>query len=149
MEEFFEYLNNFHNTIKFTFNFSKERIDFLDTTIYINKSHKRLCSTIYRKPTDRYSLLHYNSYHPPHTKTSIIHSQAIRYRTIITNNKNLKSQLRELKKVLNHRGYPSNIINTEFNKIKHTTQKQLLFEKKKTKISFNYKTNKTTSEKQQ
>ena len=62
---------------------------------------------------------------------------------LLENSLDLKSQLRELKKVLNHRGYPSNIINTEFNKIKHTTQKQLLFEKKRTKIPFNYQTNKT------
>ena len=95
----------------------------------VNKITYKLCSTIYRKPTDKNSLLHFKSYHPLHTKTSIIYSQAIRYRTIITNNKHLKKELNKLKNTLKQRKYPLIIINNQLNKIKNITQKQLLFGK--------------------
>lgn len=133
LNKFFEYINNIHNTIKFTWEYSKTSINFLDTTIYINKRTKRLCSKLYKKPTDKTSLLHFNSYHPLHTKLSIIYSQAVRYRTITTNNAILKNELKDLKTNLLSRKYPSYLINSQIQKIKNSTQKQYLYQTKRNK----------------
>ena len=49
LNEFVEYINSFHNTIKFDYKLSTKSVDFLDTTIYINRDNK-LESDIYIKP---------------------------------------------------------------------------------------------------
>ena len=127
IQNFFTYLNQIHPSIKFTYTYSDSETNFLDTTIYINKKTQKLNTKLYIKPTDTRTFLHYNSYHPKHTKKSIIYSQAIRYRTIITKNGILRKQLQTLKTILRERGYPSNLINTELNKISNISQKELLY----------------------
>ena len=139
MQNFFKHLNKIHPTIKFTFMHSNNEIQFLDTTIYINQITKKLNSKLFIKPTDTRTLLHFQSYHPLHTKKSIIYSQAIRYRTIITDNKILNEELKALKIVLKNRGYPNRIINKEIEKIKNLTQNQLLFTQTKKRRHSKYK----------
>ena len=60
---FIQYLNSFHQTIKFKVTHSTTSVDFLDTTIYIT-SQNTLQSTLYIKPTDRMPLLHETSHLP-------------------------------------------------------------------------------------
>ena len=50
-------INQKHQSIKFDFKFSKERIEFLDTLVYID-SKDRLQITLYKKPTDGQNYLH-------------------------------------------------------------------------------------------
>lgn len=143
LNNFVTYLNQLHPTIKFTTNYSETSVNFLDTTVYINKRSRYLCTKLYTKPTDKKSLLHFNSYHPLHTKLSIIYSQALRYRTITTNNKILKRQLTQLKNELIFKKYPTTLINTEIHKIKNLTQSQLLFKGTKKNTTNLRKSNKT------
>ena len=108
---------------------SKNNINFLDTNIYINEIGQ-LESTIYKKPTDTCALLHRQSFHPEHTKTSVIFSQALRYRRVITKDDNLIQNLQKLRDQLLQRGYKFSEINSQFNKVLHYSQKQLLINKK-------------------
>ena len=71
------FMNNIHDTIKFTFEHSTNTINFLDITI--NIKNDKIMTTIHRKPTDKMLLLHFQSNHSLHTKESIIYSQALRY----------------------------------------------------------------------
>ena len=80
LEEFINYLNNAHETIKFTSKWSKERIEFLDVEV-INESGK-LETDVYVKPTDSHQYLHYSSCHPSGCKKSIPYAQAMRLRRI-------------------------------------------------------------------
>ena len=73
-------------------------------------------SDLYIKPTDRTLLLHQNSFHPQTCKNSIIYSQALRYRRIITDNTRLQQRLDNLLIALIHRGYKHDNIITFFNK---------------------------------
>ena len=73
--EFLTYINTSHPTIKFEYEYSHKSVHFLESDLYI-------------KPTDRRLLLHHDSFHPNSCKTSI-HSQALRYRRLITNNDTL------------------------------------------------------------
>ena len=129
---FLNQINDIHPTIKFTCQYSSNEMNFLDTTIYIDIPKKRFMSKLYTKPTDTGTLLHYNSHHPKHTFNNIIYSQTIRYRMLTTNNKILRGQLNKLKNILISRGYPNKLINLNFKKIKHVTQKDCLYDKPKT-----------------
>ena len=101
MQHFLQYINNFNPTVKFDFCFSDKSVNFLDTTIRNNK----LQSDLYIKPTDKTLLLHQSSFHPPACKNAIIHSQALRYRRIITDNNMLQQRQNHLFVALIHRGY--------------------------------------------
>ena len=125
LEEFYKYINNIHPTIKFEITSSKNNINFLDTN-----EIGQLESTIYKKPTDTCALLHRQSFHPEHTKTSVIFSQALRYRRVITKDDNLIQNLQKLRYQLLQRGYKFSEINSQFNKVLHYSQKQLLINKK-------------------
>ena len=69
LKKFLEYLNNIHDKIKFTHEFRKESINFLDTTVKIDTT-RELYTTLYEKPTDTHLYLHYTSAHhkPCHAK---------------------------------------------------------------------------------
>ena len=121
-------MNNLHPSIKFNFKFSKTSIDFLDTTIYIN-NEGLLCSTLYTKPTDTSALLRFESFHPDETKTSIVYSQALRYRMLITDDELLKKELKKLKLTFIFRGYPAKLINQNINKICGFSQQEVLKDK--------------------
>ena len=125
LQIFLSYINNFHPTIKFDYTYSYKSVNFLDTTVYINPNNK-LESDLYIKPTDRTLLLHQNSFHPQTCKNSIIYSQALRYRRIITDNTRLQQRLDNLLIALIHRGYKHDNIITSFNKAILYTQNELL-----------------------
>ena len=80
LDRFFSFVNNFHDSIKFTIECSTESIPFLDVLVRIN--HGNLETSVYSKPTDRHAYLHFNSFHPRHIKESIVYSQLLRYRCI-------------------------------------------------------------------
>ena len=129
---FLDHINNLHETINFTCQYSTNEMNFLDTTIYIDITKNRFMSKLFIKPTDTATLLHYHSYHPKHTFSNIIYSQTLRYRMLTTDDKILYKQLKKLKNILTQRGYPNKLINIAFNRIKHTTQKDCLYKKPKT-----------------
>ena len=52
LRQFFQYLNSIHQTIKFTYEFSTEEINFLDTTVYIDKITIKIKTKLYIKPTE-------------------------------------------------------------------------------------------------
>ena len=52
---FMDYCNSFHETIKFTVEYSKKSIAFLDVTAY--QEDNRIRSTLFVKPTDSHSYL--------------------------------------------------------------------------------------------
>ena len=60
----------------------------LDTCIYIHEN-RQLRTTLYTKPTDTHNYLHYKSSHPKHRKNSLPYLQALRLRTICTNEREL------------------------------------------------------------
>ena len=56
---FFKKINECHPSIKFDYEMSKTKINFLDTTVF--KVDKKLRTKVYVKPTDRQSYLHSKS----------------------------------------------------------------------------------------
>ena len=135
---FISYLNSCHPSIKFEATYSKEKIHFLDTEVYVQDNI--VYTTIYNKPTNKKQYLHYSSYHPRHVTKAIPYSQALRYRRIIEDDSILKTELNNLMKLFINRGYPEKIMKETFKKIltidrnttlnyKDTTIKKLTFAK--------------------
>ena len=62
--KFFEDINGVHPSIKFECQYSKRKVNFLDTNVHIDQSGN-LHTSLYTKPTDRNAYLHHESYHPP------------------------------------------------------------------------------------
>lgn len=63
LNSYFNILNNFHRSFKFTINKSNQEIPFLDVKVI--KINKALQTSLYTKPTDRKLYLNYLSNHPP------------------------------------------------------------------------------------
>ena len=113
--KWFEHLNSSHSTIKFTIEYSYEKIPFLDTLVYIEDNIVK--TKLYKKPIDKKQYLHYNSEHPNYMKNSIPYAQALRYRRIISEDTVLNEELIKLADSFINRGYPTTIIEQQINKI--------------------------------
>ena len=74
---FKDYINSIHDSIKVTLTYSPVSIRFLDLELY--SYHGRVLHRIGFKPTDSFSILSPNSFHPPHVFSSIIFSQVYRW----------------------------------------------------------------------
>ena len=60
--EFIERMNLFHNTIKFTVDWSDSRVNFLDTSIVLNDG--LITTDLYSIPTDKHQYFLHTSCHP-------------------------------------------------------------------------------------
>ena len=109
--KFLEEVNTLHHSIKFDYEYSKEKVNFLDTTISVIGN--KLSTTLYTKPTDRKSYLHSKSYHPQSTKKSIAFSQAARLKRICTEEDDFRSHAEKLKQDLVNRGYQPDAVSKE------------------------------------
>ena len=111
LDVFLERLNNLHPNLKFTHERSREEINFLDVTVRVN--HGEFITSFYCKPTDGHQYLDFESYHPSHTKSSVIFSQALRMKRICSKKRDLVSNIGKLKDWFKERDYPEDMVNKE------------------------------------
>ena len=133
LKEFLEVINTIHPKIKIDHKHSRERIDFLDTTVKL--TNNKLSTTLFTKPTDRRAYLHSKSYHPNSTKRSIAYSQAARLRRICTSLEDFWSHASQLKKDLVSRGYREETLSREIGRAATQERSSLLTYKEKTASS--------------
>ena len=114
LESFMEELNHIHPTIKFTAEWSRESISFLDTRVSLKNGS--LTTALYVKPTDTHQYLAANSCHPRHCKTAIPFSQALRMRRICSSDEDFLKRTSELKTHLAHRGYVPSFVQEQINR---------------------------------
>ena len=84
LKKFLEILNSHHHTIKFTANYSFEKLRFLD--VEVMKKGNQLVIDLYIKPTDTHQDLHASVRHVLHFKKSIPYSQALGLNRIFSEN---------------------------------------------------------------
>ena len=118
---FINKINEIHPSIKFTLSHTKppdnnecdcessNSIPFLDTKLSIKDN--KICSDLYRKPTDKNQYLLPQSCHPPHCTDNIPFSLALRIVRICSEPESRDLRLSELKEMLLARNYKTNIIN--------------------------------------
>ena len=66
LKEFINEINSFHPTIKFTADWSKEKVSFLDVDVTLNNGV--LSTELFVKPTETHQFLDPTSCHPYHCK---------------------------------------------------------------------------------
>ena len=59
--DFIYFVKNFHPSVKFTYNISPVSVEFLD--IKVNIKHGKFNTSVFYKPTDAHSYLHFHSSH--------------------------------------------------------------------------------------
>ena len=96
-------LNKKHPTIKFTTEWSKTQINFLDVTVFLENG--KIKPDLYVKPTDTHQYLHSSSCHPCHCKKGIPYSQTLRLNRIYSDSTSFDRRCNDLKRWLLERGY--------------------------------------------
>ena len=125
LTRFLQHLNTTHNTIKFTAEFSKSKINFLDT--WVTKDRDGYMNTdLYTKPTDSNDYLEFTSAHPFHTKKGIPLGQFLRLRRICRNKEDFVRHCIEKGKHFLRRGYPKNLVVEAFTEALHRDRTTLL-----------------------
>ena len=116
LRNFLTEFNLFSDDIKFFYEYNKYTISFLDLKVIL--SNGKLITSLYSKLTDCHQYLHYGSCHPEHTKRSIVYSQALRIKSVCSEESNFDENSLNLRSWSLKRGYPEKIINTEMSKVK-------------------------------
>ena len=80
LESFLGKLKSYHETIKFTWEITNEKIFYLNVMVSLEDG--KLSTGVYHKPTDAHQYLYFRSCHPPHVKKGIPHGQALRLKRI-------------------------------------------------------------------
>ena len=91
-----------------------------------NTENGTLCTTVYRKPSDRRSFLQYKSVHPNTLKDSIAYSEALRLKQICSETPEVIKHLKDVKDPFIKRGYHSKILDHHFEKDVSVDRKILL-----------------------
>ena len=94
-----------------------EYIEFLDVQ-YKFDIQGNVTTDIFIKPTDAHQYLNYSSHHPRHTFRSIVYSQGLRYRRIISDDATLAVRLDCLAEHFINCNYPKNLVVNILNDIK-------------------------------
>ena len=124
LDDFLDYINSSHPSIKFTAEISESQVHFLDVTI--TKTDFGLQTAVYTKPTAAHLYLDYGSNHPSATKKAIPYSQALRIRKICSTDALFESQVSELTKFFLARGYPKRLLLQAVDKARQKDRATLL-----------------------
>ena len=94
LQKFLETLNCYHPTIKFTAEYSRAKMNFLNVPVM--RKGNQLVTDLYVKPTDTHQYLHASSCHVSHCKKSIPFSQALHLNRICSANAFFNKRCNEL-----------------------------------------------------
>ncbi|XP_071964222.1 uncharacterized protein [Antedon mediterranea] len=124
LNEFINFVNNFHPAIKFTHEISDKCVPFLDISLSIDKPG--LSTSVHYKDTDAHTYLNYNSSHPPACKNAIPYSQLVRLRRLCSDDDDFNIKASEMIDFFNAREYPSDITVKSLRKVCQLTHEDTL-----------------------
>ena len=117
--------------IKLKFEYSTELVEFLDLKIMIREG--KLVTDLYVKPSNSQLYLDYRSNHPTHCKNAIVFSQALRIVERCSSQELAEPHFESLKSRFLDRNYPESIVDSQIEKAKKKSRKQLIFQSRKEK----------------
>lgn len=123
-EAFITELNQNPWNIKLTHCISNNSVDFLDLKLCLQQN--KVTTNLFRKETATDSLLHFNSFHPTHTKTGIPTGQFGRLRRICSKTEDFLEKAGDLTIRFKDRGYPKQVVSKAFQKAYHSDRQELL-----------------------
>ena len=119
--KFISYLNDIHQSIKFTHERSCHTVNFLDTSIHMDEN-RRIYTNLYENPTDTHLYLHYTSHHEL-CKSKVPYGQYLRLRRMCSKDQDFKYNSRKLTEFYIKRGYPIKSLIRHFNRANTNTNK--------------------------
>ena len=122
-------MNTIHLTIKFTMRYLHETINF--SYVQVSKNSSRLEADLYSYDTERCQNLHAKSCHRHIYKKSIPVGQAIRSRRIISGDIVSDECLKELETWFINRGYNSEKVRPDIDRVKTINRNDLLTKREK------------------
>ena len=127
LKEFLKILNSCHLTIKFTAEYSLDKVNFLHVEVI--RSGNKLLTDLYVKSTDTHQYLEISSCHVYHSKKSIPYSQALRFNRICSENRFFDKRCNQLECWLTM----EKVVRQKILKPREFTRKDLLNQDSKTK----------------
>ena len=128
-----------HPTIKFTIDWSKTSINFLDVTVSIAEG--LIETDLYVKPIDSHQYILSSSCHPFYCKEGIPYSQALSLNRICSKNEFFDKRCNDLEKYLLERGYSEKMVRREILRARaiprHALLEKVDNQEKQNKITFN------------
>ncbi len=134
MLTFLNYLNSRTEHVNFTMECDSVSISFLDVSVYICDG--KLHTDLYRKPTDRNTILRGDSFHPRPLIKSLPISQFKRVRRVCSTAESYSQQSTDLTKRFLNRGYRKEWIDNAKKKVNETSQIKCLRTKHTNKTQF-------------
>ena len=131
LNQFSQFLNTYHPTIKFTVSSSLSSIPFLD--IRIKLENRFLSTDLFTKDTDAHAYLHFKSCNPRHCVNNIPSSQFLRLRRVCSNPDDFTVQSTRMAAHFIERGYPAHLIDKAIKKAMSTPRHTTLQYKQKEK----------------
>ena len=128
LKNFLQYINSAHQTIKFTADYSTDKINFLDVEVI--RRGDTLLTDLYVKQTDTHQYLDASSCHPNHCKNSIPFSQALRLNRICSEQKFYDQRCNDLETWLLSRGYDEKLVRRKILEARRFKRIDLLNKKK-------------------
>ena len=126
-------LNNFHLSIKFTCEYSREKVNYLDVQVIVSEG--KLITDLQVKQTDSHHYLDPSSCHPYHCTKSIPYSQALRINRICLENISFDLGCNELEEWLIKRNYNPTVVRKQVLKARAFSRDTLLDKTKKVRNS--------------
>lgn len=125
LRDFHHFLNTTNPNIKLSLEYSNASINFLDLTISVDPAGL-LHTTIYRKTTDRNTILRANSFHPSSLVSNIPFGQFQRLRRICDLRSDFDTQAKTMYERFKKRGYKEKTLKKAWVKAKTTERSTLL-----------------------
>lgn len=101
--------------------------------VQLNVHDGRIQTGVYVKPTDRNTLLRYNSSHPRSMVKSLPMSQFIRAKRITNDQDNLEPIFQKMTKSFQERGYPDTILKRQRNRVENMDRTSLFTKRTRSK----------------
>ncbi|XP_041424205.1 uncharacterized protein LOC121395238 [Xenopus laevis] len=112
------------SSIKFTWTMDKNCISFLDVNIF--RRGTKLETDLFRKTTDKNSILHFDSFHPHSLKCSLPYTQYSRVKRIVSDPHTYTKRIEEMTDRFKERGYPEDVLNKGLSLINNKSRAELL-----------------------
>ena len=125
LKQFINVINSYHPTIKFTYDYHKHEIPFLDTIVYKTEENQ-LFTRDYHKPTDNKQYLHYHSAHSRKQKESVPYGLLIRSKRICSEQKYFEHEARNILQQLKYRKYLQHLPDEAYRKVNNMRRQDLL-----------------------
>ncbi len=120
LHEFHQFMNTHNSHLNFTMSHDQRKRSFLDILVINNRDG--LSTSLYRKPTDRNSILHGQSCHPTSLKKSLPVAQFHRIRRICSSDQDFQEKATDLKNRFLTRGYKEEWVTQASERFAESTQ---------------------------